>query len=116
MDRTISFERLKKIALENVGSIRQCICGMDKATLASVKCYLATGETLRTQARGCPNVLDRLTQALEAFIRGIDVRCVGELLELIPKGLDSRLPGWLYGPVEANLGEDGWEIAPAVIG
>lgn len=115
MDKTIPFELVRKIALENIGSIRQRICDMDKATLAAVKHYLATGEALRTQARGRPNVLDKLTKTLEAFIRRLDVRCVGELLELIPKGLDSRIPGWLYGPVEAVLGENGWEIVPAAV-
>lgn len=115
MDKAIPFERVRKIALENIWSIRQRICDMDKATLVAVKHYLATGEALRTQTRGCPNVLDKLTKTLEAFIRGLDVRCVGELLELIPKGLDHRLPGWLYGPVEAVLDENGWEIVPAAV-
>lgn len=113
MSRTIPFERVKKVALENVGLVAQHVCGNDKAALVAVRHYLETGEALRTQATGCPNVLDRLTKALEAFIRGLDVRCIGELTELVPKGLDGRLPGWIYGPVEARLGDEGWELAPA---
>ena len=35
------------------------------------------------------------------------MRCVGELMELIPKGLDDRLPRWLYGPVDAYLEDKG---------
>ena len=112
MDRTMPFERVKKIALQNVGIIRQHICRMHKATLVAVKHYLQTDEALRTQAYGCPNVTSKLTEALEGFIRGLDVRCVGELLELIPKGLDDRLPGWLYGPVDAYLEDEGWVLAP----
>ena len=115
-NKTIPFERVKKVALENVGRIREHICKPHKATLAAVKHYLETGEALRTTAGGWgdnPSVLAKLTEALERFIRGLDVRCIGELLELIPKGLDNRLPGWLYGPVEAWLGDDGWELIPA---
>ena len=106
------FERVKKIALENTGRIRERICRPHKATVAAVGHYLKTGEALRTQAHGCPNVMSRLTEDIEAFIRGLDVRCVGELLELIPKGLDNRLPGWLYGPVDACLEDEGWVLVP----
>lgn len=113
MNKTILFERVKKIALENIGIILQRLCWEQHIRLVVVKHYLETGESLRTQARGCPNAMTKLTETLEGFIRGLDVRCVGELLELIPKGLDKRLPGWLYGPVEAQLGEDGWELVPA---
>ena len=112
MDRTIPFERVKKIALQNVGIIRQHICRIHKATLVAVKHYLQTGEVLSTQAYGSPSVMAKLTETLEGFIRGLDVRCVGELLELIPKGLDNRLPGWLYGPVDAYLEDEGWVLAP----
>lgn len=119
MNKTILFERVKKIALENLGFIRQHICEEHKAAVVAVKHYLETGEALRTRANaagapaGCPSVTGKLTETLEGFIRGLDVRCIGELIELIPKGLDNRLPGWLYGPVVACLGEDGWELAPA---
>ena len=112
MDKMIQFERVKKIALENVGFIRQHVCKAHKATVVAVKHYLETGEALRTQAYGCPNVAEKLTKALEVFIRGLDVRCVGELMELIPKGLDNRLPGWLYGPVDAYLEDEGWVLVP----
>ena len=112
-NKTISFECVKKVALENIERIREHICKPHKATVVAVKHYLETGEAMRTKAYGCPNVFSRLTETLEGFIRGLDVRCIGELLELIPRGLDNRLPGWLYGPVEAQLGEDGWELVPA---
>ena len=112
MDKMIQFERIKKIALENVGLIRQHVCEPHKAAVAAVKHYLETGEVLRTRAYGCPNVVEKLTKTLEEFIRGLDVRCVGELMELIPKGLDNRLPGWLYGPVDAYLEDEGWVLVP----
>lgn len=113
MNKSIPFERVKKVALENICAIQQRLCGMHKATVVVVKHYLETGEALRTQARGCPNAMTKLTKTIKEFIRGLDVRCVEELLELIPKGLDNRLPRWLYGPVVAQLGEDGWELVPA---
>jgi hypothetical protein len=119
MDKKIPFERVKKIALENISAIHQRLCSAHKATVVVVKHYLETGEALRTRANadgeraGCPSVSGRLTETIKEFIQGLDVRCVGELLELIPKGLDNRLPGWLYGPVVAQLGEDGWELVPA---
>lgn len=112
MDRTIRFERVKKIALENVGFIQHHVCKAHKAAVVALKHYLETGEALRTQAYGCPNIMAEFTETLEAFIRGLDVRCVGELMELIPKGLDSRLPGWLYGPVDAYLEDEGWVLVP----
>jgi hypothetical protein len=113
MDKVISFERVKKIALENIGLIQHHICKAPQASLAAVQHYLETGEALRTRKMDCPNVISKLTGMLDEFIRGLDVRCVGELLEMIPKGLDNRLPRWLYGPVEAQLGEEGWELVPA---
>jgi len=112
MDKIISFEHVKKIALENLGLIRQHNCTGPEAVVVAIKHYLETGEMLRTKAKGCPNVFSRLVEALEVFIRGLDVRCVGELLELIPKGLDDRLPGWLYGPVDAYLEDGGWVLVP----
>jgi len=115
MDRTIPFERVKKIALENAEFIRQHVCKPHKAAVVVVKHYLETGEALRTCAGGWgdnPNVMAKLTKAIETFIRGLDVRCVGELMELIPKGLDDRLPRWLYGPVDAYLEDGGWVLAP----
>jgi len=112
MDKMIQFERVKKIALENVEFIRQHVCKLHKATVVVVKHYLETGKALRTQAYGCPNVAEKLTETLAEFIRGLDVRCVGELMELIPKGLDNRLPGWLYGPVDAYLEDEGWVLVP----
>lgn len=112
MDKMIQFERVKKIALENAGLIRQHVCKPHEATVAAVKHYLGTGEVLGTQTYGSPSVAAKLTETLETFIRGLDVRCVGELMELIPKGLDSRLPGWLYGPVDAYLEDEGWVLVP----
>ena len=112
MDRTIQFEHVRKIALENVDRIRRHVCKESEAAVVAVRHYLETGEALRTQAYGCPNVAAKLEEALRGFIRGLDVRCVGELMELIPKGLDDRLPGWLYGPVDAYLEDEGWVLVP----
>ena len=115
MYKSIQFEHVKKIALSNIELIAQHVCKDNKATLVAIKHYLETGEALRTQAIGCHNVKNKFTEMLEAFIRGLDVRCIDELIELIPEGMDDRLPRWLYGPVEARLGEVGWEISPAVL-
>ena len=115
MDKTISFERVKKIALENVGAISDKLGAGDRESI-----WVPAARTLiaamKTYVDGKPiharRVALMIQDKVREFIRGLDVRCVGELMELIPKGLDSRLPGWLYGPVDAYLEDEGWVLAP----
>lgn len=109
----ITFDRVKKIALQNDWRIREHICKAPQASLVMVQHYLETGEAMRTRKMDCPNVFSKLTGMLDEFIRELDVRRIGELLELIPKGLDNRLPGWLYDGVTAEMDEDGeWVLYP----
>ena len=115
MGRTMPSCRVKKVALENVGLARQRICAADKSALAEARRCLETGEALRARTVGCHSVVDRPADTLEAFIRGLDVRCIGELAELVPEGMDDRLPGWAYGPAEAGLEETGREISPSAL-
>jgi hypothetical protein len=108
------FERVKKIALENVQAIS------DRLGTGEVSLWSSAAHTLiaamKTYVDGKPIRARRVALIIQdkvrEFIRGLDVRCVGELLELIPKGLDSRLPGWLYGPVDACLEDEGWVLVP----
>lgn len=115
MNKTILFERVKKIALENIQTISDRLGAGEGSLWSSAACTLIAA--MKTYVDGKPIRARRVALMIQGkvreFIRGLDVRCVGELLELIPKGLDNRLPGWLYGPVEAYLGEDGWELVPA---
>ncbi len=114
MDKTIQFERVKKIALENVGPISYRLVANDgiewsfaaNVLVAAAKTYV-NGKPIRA-SRVALMIQDKVRE----FIRGLDVRCVGELMELVPKGLDSRLPGWLYGPVDAYLEDEGWILVP----
>lgn len=116
MDKMIQFERVKEIALENVGAISDKLgIGVNSVSLwpsaartlvAAMKTYV-DGKPIRAR-----RVALMVQDEVREFIRGLDVRCVGELMELIPKGLDSRLPGWLYGPVDAYLEDEGWVLAP----
>ena len=52
---------------------------------------------------------DRLT----ALVDRVDARQYPVLLEMCPKGMDSRIPGWAYGPdVYVGYGKDGdWVLA-----
>lgn len=115
MDKMIQFERVKKIALENVGAISDRLGAGDgdqmwapaaRTLVAAMKTYTA-GKPVRAR-----RIALMIQDKVREFIRGLDVRCVGELMELIPKGLDSRLPGWLWGPVDAYLGDEGWVLVP----
>lgn len=110
--KTISFDRIKDILVSNVPAISQRIFGDSAFPLAAHSLIGA----LRSYMDGKPVRATRVAAMVEdkirEFIRGADVRCLGDLLELLPKGYDNRLPGWLYGPVEAWLGEEGWAIMP----
>lgn len=114
MDKVMQFERVKKIALENVQRIS------DRLGAGKVSLWSSAAQTLvaamKTYVDGKPirarRVALMIQDKVREFIRGLDVRCVGELMELIPEGLDNRLPRWLYGPVDAYLEDEGWVLVP----
>ena len=114
MDKMIQFERVKKIALENVQAISDRLGAGDGSPWTSMAHMLVAA--MKTYVDGKPIRASRVALMIQdkvrEFIRGLDVRCVGELMELIPKGLDSRLPRWLYGPVDAYLEDEGWILVP----
>lgn len=114
MDKMIQFERVKKIALENVGPISDKLGAGGESLWSSAANTLVAA--MKTYVDGKPirarRVALMIQDKVREFIRGLDVRCVGELMELIPKGLDDRLPGWLWGPVDAYLEDGGWVLAP----
>ena len=113
MDKTIPFERVKKIALENVQVISNRFVADGGSLWSSAALMLVAA--MKTYVDGKPiracRVALMIQDKVREFIRGLDVRCVGELMELIPKGLDDGLPGWLYGPVDAYLEDGGWVLA-----
>lgn len=110
--KVILFDRVKDILVSNVPAISGRLCGDSEWSFAArtlvgaMKSY-ADGRPVRA-GRVASMVADKVRE----FVRGADVRCLGELLRLLPKGWDSRLPGWLYGPVDAWLGDDGWVLVP----
>jgi len=114
MDKMIQFERVKKIALENVGPMSDRLGAGGGSLWSSAATTLVAA--MKTYVDGKPIrahlVALMIQDKVREFIRGLDVRCVGELLELLPKSLDNRLPGWLWGPVDAYLEDEGWVLVP----
>lgn len=105
MNKTMSFDRVKRIVLDNLKRKQP-----DFATcmIGAIRAYV--GDGLAMTAKDVRNTIMERTRSL---VKSADVRCLDWLLKFCPKGLDNRLPGWLYGPVEIQFGEDGWELAPA---
>lgn len=113
MGKTISFERLKKIAIGNVSRTALGIGigdpwdGTAKIELMNMKSYLSGGDPMRFwPAVRC--IEDELKKAISMM----DIRCLGELLDLIPKGQVNGVPNWVYDGVNAYMDEDGWMLAP----
>ncbi len=110
--KVISLDRVKDILVSNVPAISSRLCGDSewsfaaRALIGAAKSY-ADGKPIRA-CRVASMIADRVRE----LVQGADVRCLGDLLRLLPKGWDSRLPGWLYGPVDAWLGDDGWVLTP----
>lgn len=110
----IAFERVKKIVLENIQAVVMHITSMPKLMVWMVRLYIGDGMVTRSRWRnGMPTMEGFLRDAIVRYVNGVDVRCLGELLELIPQGRDRRLPAWLYGKVDAVLDNDGWALVPA---
>lgn len=111
--RFISFERVKTIALENVeaicnniardhGTRHSCIVGL----LAAMRSYI-DGKPIRAK-----RMYGLLLEKTREFIRGLDIRCIGDLLDVLPRGTDHRLPAWLYKGAIPCMYEDGWVLVP----
>lgn len=111
--KVISLDRVKDILASNASTIVNRIGGEDSmwssaatALVGAMKSYV-DGKPVRAR-----RVASMMADRVREFVRGADVRCLGDLLRLLPKGYDNRLPGWLYGPVDAWLGDDGWVLVP----
>ena len=110
----IKFERVKKIVLENINSVETHVANMSKLMVWMVKLYISDGMITRSRWRsGTPTTEGFLRDTIVKYVNGVDIRCLGELLELIPQGIDPRLPAWLYRKVDAVLDDDGWALVPA---
>lgn len=110
--KVISFNRVKDILVSNTPAISGRLCGESQWSLAA---HALIG-AMKSYVDGKPVRAGRVASIMEdkirEFIRNADVRCLDDLLQLLPKRYDDRLPGWLYGPVEAYLEDDGWMLAP----
>lgn len=110
--KVISFGRVKDILVSNVPAILGRFGGESQWSTAA----LALRGAAKSYVDGKPiracRVASMMADKIREFIRNADVRCLGDLLQLLPKRYDDRLPGWLYGPVDAYLGDDGWVLAP----
>lgn len=117
--RSITFERVKEIALQNVSRIRLHIEKVLYGTvsseevgmvgfLGSIKAYIGDGNIIR--ARSATKAFE---DKIVEFIRGLDIRCIGELLEVLPPWIDKRLPAWLYKGAVPCFDEDGWVLVPS---
>lgn len=117
MDRDywrMPLDRLKRIARENIEYNRH-FRDMARLAVEIVKAYISDGTVMRSRMRGnseFPTAQGILKKNFVAFIDGVDVRCVKDLLDIVPQGTDRRIPAWVYGPVEACLEDDGWVLIP----
>lgn len=109
--KSISFDRLKQIARENIDGILNHLVCMADCTRLMIAAYIDDGSVLRSRQ----DVMGRLLpDELRKFIDGCDVRSVGELMALVPHGLDRRIPAWMYGRTVAYMDDatGEWTLAP----
>lgn len=109
--KSISFDRLKQVARENIEGILLRRVDMADCTRLAVIVYLDNGSVLRSRQ----DVRDGLlADAVRRFIDGCDIRSVGELLSLVPHGLDRRIPAWMYGRTVAYMDDatGEWTLSP----
>lgn len=104
--KSIAFDRVKRVVLENVPHIANVIDG-PKALLTAVQMTFGEGKPTSHRA-----LMARALEKAKELISRMDVRCLDELLEWCPRGLDNRLPGWLYEGVDASLEDEGWVLCP----
>lgn len=109
--KSISFDRLKQLARENIANILQRRVRMEGCIRLVVAVYLDNGSVLHPRR----DVMERLLPDMfRKFIDGCDIRSVGELLSLVPHGMDRRIPAWVYGRTEACMDDETgeWMLAP----
>ena len=116
-NRSIKFDRVKDIAMGNIEAILNnivrnnykddSIISYTIGFIGSIKA-LCDGKFIRA---GKVSIL--LRDKVKEFIRGLDIRCIGELLEVLPSRIDERLPAWLYKGAVPCLDEDGWVLVPS---
>ena len=112
MERKIAFERVKRVMLENVHRIVRSRVRPSDCTVLMIKLYLADGSTVMRTDR---DIMRRaIPDAMRAFIDGCDVRRADELIGLLPRGADNRIPGWVYDGVSAYMDPDTgeWMLEP----
>lgn len=114
MTREIQFDRVKRVVLANIDRL-PCCCTIPSRTtfvLGAVKTYLGDGVAMTSKA-----MLDAFKAQVRRFIENADVRCVKEILELCPAGVDNRLPRWLYdSTLDAYMDDEcNWILAPLAI-
>lgn len=113
--RKIRFEKLKQIAEDNVHSIVRNLADRGgwwtvpaMACLASVREYLRDGTVTGTRDQ-----IKNMRCALRDTIRAIDVRMVGDLVQLLRLG-GYGAPAWvLNSPIEVSLEDEGWMVRSA---
>jgi len=108
-EKSIKFDRVKTVVKENVERVTDRIYWNGKLTLLAMGRFL--DGTMPCTTHG---TRDLLCKKIIELVDAADVRCVREIVSLVPKGADNRLPAWLYGPVETQLEDDGWTLRPAV--
>lgn len=109
--KSISFDRLKQVVRENIEHILRCRVRMEGCIRLAVAVYLDNGSVLHPRR----DVMERLLPDMfREFIDGCDVRSVGELMALAPKGTDNRIPAWMYGRTVAYMDDatGEWMLAP----
>lgn len=109
--KSISFDRLKQLARENIEHILRCRVRMEGCIRLVIAEYLDSGRVLHPRR----DVMERLLPDMfRKFIDGCDVRCVGDLLSLVPQGTDNRIPAWVYGRTVAYMDDETWKwmLAP----
>jgi len=106
----IKFERVKKIVAEHAPTIVE---GHGWSGWAKLEVMKTLGYIAGAPAMGHRQAVQTISDELRKVIQQADVRCIGDLLELVPRGRDNRLPGWLYDGVTAEMDEDGeWVLVP----
>ena len=106
-EKSMNFDRVKAIVKENIQLVVYPAYRTGRLTLLAMKMFLdgSTQSSCTTRKIG-----DMLCKRIAEYVDASDIRCVREIVSLVPKGADNRLPAWLYGPIEARLEDKGWTV------
>lgn len=111
-ERKIRFERVKEIVIGNIelGCVTNEMERNGTATMLAFKRCLDGGAVPRPGTRA---TLLKVRDEVVKYVKSSDVRCANDIIALVPKGTDNRLPGWMYDGVVAELDdEEGWVLCP----